>query len=175
MIYYIRYIIIYFFNIIINIYSSYIMYTRKKDGIFKKTDFLFQNYDNKYYYLEQYNVVQNDKTHDIVFLSDTKYNVKDDYANFLLNKKEIFEKRNLVLHCGLKDFGSDIEDDITFDFRSFMYYFDKDKIKLDAFFSYINADKNGEFIIYINDGNLTEKKYLVNDLLEKSFKEIVFI
>ena len=55
-----------------------------------------------------------------------------------------------------------------------MYYFDKDKIKLDAFFSYINADKNGEFIIYVNDGNLTEKKYLVNDLLEKSFKELIF-
>jgi hypothetical protein len=165
---------------ILNIYSFYKITMRKPNGFYKKVDLLFKNYDDKYFYLEEHYVVENGKEQSIVFVSDKKNNVIEDVNYFKKNIDLLFEKRNLILYCGVKERGIleeatdiNIEDDITSDFRSFMYYFDKDDFKLDIFFSYLNIDINSDFIIYKNDNNFTEKHFVVKDILDETFKNIL--
>ena len=166
------------FNLLLNINLFYTIKMRKEDGFYKKIDLLFQNYDDSYFYLEEHCVVENGKEQNVVFISDTKNNVKDDIENFKKNFETIFEKRNLIVYCGVRGPNLDghvsvIEDDITSDFRSFMYYFDKNDFKLDIFFSYLNINLDSEFVLYKNDNNFTEKNFIVRDILDKTFIQLL--
>jgi len=165
-----------FFNFLLNIHAFYIMKTRKDDGFYKKSEMLFEDYDNKYLYLEEYYFVENGKEQKIVFISDKKKKIIEDVKNFKKNLENIFEKRNLIVYCGIKEKCKEsgyIEDDITNDFRSFVYYFDKDDFTLNTFFSYLNINLDSEFVIYKNDNNFTEKNFIVKDILNKTFKELL--
>lgn len=157
---------------LLNINYFYKMQTRKSDSFYKKSELLFKNYNEKYFYLEEHCVVENGKEHNVIFISDKKNDIREDIEFFRKNMEILFEKRNLIVYCGIRECDN-VEDDITSDFRSFMYYFNKDNFKLDIFFSYFNIDINSNFIIYKNDNNFTEKQFLVKDILDKTFKEIL--
>jgi len=258
-------------TLLLNINYFYKMQTRKPDSFYKKTELLFKNYNEKYFYLEEHCVVENGKEHNVIFISDKKNDIREDIEFFRKNMEILFEKRNLIVYCGISTVFDvnqqgtstvfdvnrqgtstvfdvnqqgtstvfdvnqqgtstvfdvnrqgtstvfdvnqqgtstvfdvnrqgtstvfdvnrqgtstvfdvnrqgirecdNVEEDITSDFRSFMYYFNKDDFKLDVFFSYLNIDVNSNFIIYKNDNNFTEKQFLVKDILDKTFKEIL--
>jgi hypothetical protein len=157
---------------------------RKNNGLYKKTEMLLQKEDDSFCYLEEYFIVENGNEQPIVFISDKKSDVEKEVEHFRKDMDNFCNKKNIILYCGIieptntivdnnerEDIG--IEDDMTKDFRSFMYYYDKDDFKLDTFFCYLNINSNSIFILYKNDNNFTEKRYIVNDIKNKRFKDIL--
>jgi hypothetical protein len=161
-------------NFLLNIYSYYKITMRKKDGFYKKTEMLLQHTNETYLYLEEHYIVENGNEQNVVFISDKKKDIIKDIDIFRKNLDNFIKKKNIILYCGIKDNGIiEIEDDLTNDFRSFLYYYDKNNFKLDIFFSYLNVNLDSKFIIYKNDNNLTEKNFIVKDIVDKTFSDIL--
>lgn len=169
---------------ILNIYSYYKIFMRKNDGFYYKTEMLLQNDDQSYCYVEEYFIVENGNEHPIIFISDKKNKVQKEVDHFKKDFDNFYNKKNIILYCSIIEpnfiknnnengDNENIEDDITKDFRSFIYYYDKDDFKLDTFFCYLNINHNSIFILYKNDNNFTENRYIVKDIKNKRFKDIL--
>lgn len=141
------------------------------------------------YNIQRYDVVHNNKTHDIIFVnktgneSETCTEINDfrsNIDNYLLNK-------NMIVHCSItdKDKGKDDIVDTTEEFRKFCYYYEKG-VELLPFFNHIqnyvrdkgDNDRNifddinifdYDFTIYLNDSEFTEYTYKIRDILHCSF------
>jgi hypothetical protein len=177
---------------ILNIYSYYKIFMRKNNGFYKKEEMLLQKNDNGYCYLEEYYIVENGNEQPVIFISDKKSDVQKEVDHFKKDMNDFCNRKNIILYCGIIEQtrstddkqegtfteGSEskcigIEDDITKDFRSFIYYYDKDHFKLGTFFCYLNINSDSVFILYKNDNNFTEKRYIVKDIEDKRFKDIL--
>ena len=141
------------------------------------------------YNIQLYDVVHNNKTHNIIFVNETGNEtetcteIKDfrsNIDNYLLNK-------NMIVHCSItdKDKHNDIIVDTTEEFRKFCYYYEKGVILL-PFFNHIqnyvrNKGNNHrnifddinifdyDFTIYLNDSEFTEYTYKIRDILHCNF------
>ena len=149
------------------------------------------------YNIQRYDVVHNNKTHNIIFVNETgnetgneseTVNEINDFRsnidNYLLNK-------NMIVHCSITgkvtgkvtekvtETGKDDIIDTTEEFRKFCYYYEKGVILL-PFFNHIQnyvrnkGDKDMnifeyDFTIYLNDSEFTEYTYSIRDILHCSF------
>ena len=108
--------------------------SERDDCILMKRD-VFIHYK---YIAKEYNIIYNDKNHDLVFIAGSEeidLQIKDCFSNM----SEIMPLKKLIVYCGIKKEGiieDDIDIDITDMFRYFVYYYNKD-ITLDIFLKYI--------------------------------------
>lgn len=108
--------------------------SERDDCILMKRD-VFIHYK---YIAKEYNIIYNDKNHDLVFIAGSEeidLQIKDCFSNM----SEIMPLKKLIVYCGIKKeciIEDDIDIDITDMFRYFVYYYDKD-ITLDIFLKYI--------------------------------------
>lgn len=131
--------------------------------------------------IQRYDVVHNNKTHNIIFVNETGNesetcteinDFRSNIDNYLLNK-------NMIVHCSITDKGKDDIVDTTEEFRKFCYYYEKG-VRLLPFFNHIQnyvrnkGDKDinifdYDFTIYLNDSEFTEYTYKIRDVLHCSF------
>lgn len=153
----------------------YLYINKKSDNIYKTNTYRIK--DN---YFTEYNVVKDDKNHIMILKHEEIY--KD--VNIKINNK------NLIVYSGLvdnkkddknddkNDDKSDDDIDITEIFRKFFYYYDTDK-SINYFLDYINEhlNLNGyndyHLVIYLNNDELTERKYLISELKNKTFNDLI--
>ena len=101
--------------------------------LMKRAIFTYNNYIAK-----EYNIVYNEKNHDLVFIAESD-KIDLQIKDFFSNISKILALKNLIVYCGIKKEGiieDDIDIDVTEIFRYFVYYYDKDT-KLDIFLKYI--------------------------------------
>jgi len=107
---------------------------KRNDCILMKRDvFIYNNYIAK-----EYNIVYNEKNHDLVFIAESD-KIDLQIKDFFSNMSNILAFKKLIVYCGIKKEGiieDDIDIDVTDIFRYFVYYYDKD-ITLDIFLKYV--------------------------------------
>ena len=134
------------------------------------------------YVMDKYHLIENDKTHTVVFMSNCNNAL---YKHIIDFKKDItsgLENKNLIVHCSISDDDNNIIMDLTELFRRFCHYYDKD-YTLHGFFKYIEEHKR-EFkknmshvniydynlIVYLNDNLFTEVSYPIRVILNENIK-----
>jgi hypothetical protein len=105
-----------------------------------------------------------------------------------------WETRNVFVHIGISDNNDNELYDITEKIRSFYYHFDVSspqslvmsnnqeyreylESKIKYFIEYINDHENIKttdcnLIVYMNDDEFTQRKFRINDILEKTYKDL---
>lgn len=141
------------------------------------------------YVMGKYHLIENDKTHTIVFVSTCNNKLFKHVTDFKMNIGKNLENKNLIVHCSISDDKNNIIMDLTELFRRFCYYYDKHHT-LHGFFKYIDDhkkqfNKNMVYVdiydynlnIYLNDDTFTEISYPIKNLLDenKSFYELLNI
>lgn len=132
------------------------------------------------YFMDKYYLIENDKTHTIVFISTCNNSLHKHIIDFKMNKQRHLENKNKIVHCSITDSNENIIMDTTDLFRRFCYYYDKQHSLL-GFFKYIDEHKREfkknmddiniydyNFVIYLNDLTFTEVSYPIRDLINEN-------
>jgi hypothetical protein len=131
------------------------------------------------YNINEYGVVHNNKTHNIIFVNENESEFCTEINDFRSNINEYLLNKNMIVHCSITDKDQDIVVDTTEEFRKFCYYYEKNFVLL-PFFNHIQKyihSKGGNnvnifdynFTIYLNDSEFTEYTYCIRDILHSSF------
>lgn len=154
---YIRYVIIpcikvylYAKDAIISILPTYIYI---KTYNYKTIDLDYSIYEYWYKY--------NNKYYKFNAIEDNKYTFKN--ACKIYNPSYI----NLINHCCILSKDDEYIRDITNEIRYFMYY--RGLIEWKYILTHLNIENDKNIMIYMNDLDLTEKKYKVSDIYNQKF------
>lgn len=155
-----------------------ILYTWMK----RKTDKMYRLEYKKLddYVMDKYHLIENDKTHTVVFVSTCNNSLNKHINDFKNDQRKHLENKNKIVHCSISDDNENVIMDTTDLFRRFCYYYDKDHT-LEGFFKYIEEHKREfkknmddidiydyNFVIYLNDDEFTEVTHSIRDLINKN-------
>jgi hypothetical protein len=132
-------------------------------------------YDRQIYYgsvfgnIHKYRLKFGNKFYDVKLIADKVEDAKD----MIGEVKNLLHLRNDIVYCELDEY------ELTVLFREFVYHFDKEQT-LGHFFKYakfilgLNQIDDKEFVIYLNDMNFTEKRFLVHELYNVPFSQLLY-
>lgn len=128
----------------------------------------------------EYNVVYNDKTYTLVFVSNSNSQLHNDILEFKNSMKQFLDYRNWIVHCSITDMSGNIFVDATEDFRQFCFYFDK-SVSINMFLKFLQKNKVNDtslldynISLYMNDEYFTEKTYNIRDIYHSNFNNSIF-
>ena len=170
--------------VILNIIKIVSYFKQKKERSVKK----IKTKDIQKFKMEQYEMVVNDKNHEIILIGYTSIELTYQFNELIRNVYDKLKYKNDIVYCSIIDDNGDIVIELTNIFRCFFYYFDKQDFKLWMFFDYIQdyIDEKAEiykgiqidnynFMIYLNDDNFTELSYKIKEIKDKSINEILIL
>lgn len=109
------------------------------------------------------------KTNDLVLINDDTYDVEL-LETFLKN-------RTTIVHCSIQD-GDNIVCDVTDIVRRFCCYYNTITSMqlcieyLQHYYTGIYFDESFDFVVYYNDSDFTESRYLLSDVSRRMFVEV---
>lgn len=129
--------------------------------------------DDGTYIIHEYDIVCNNKLHEMCFISEKYDNEKVNKKLLLFNenKEEILAQRYKFLYCSLVNKDRECIKDITDDMRTFMFYFKQGSYVCNVEYvlkylkyKYSDLDINDcDLLLCMNDDDFTEKIINLND------------
>ena len=166
------------FKLITTIVRLYTYYNKRSDKV-KRLKYL-QLGDK--YALDEYNVINNDKTYHVILVGRSNNKLYQDIIHFKKDVSNNLDNRNVIVHCSITNNNNDIVIDITEIFRRFVFYFNNEgsDINIDVLAIYINHKYNNvvdenehNLTIYMNDNCFTEYIYPLKDISNDTFYNIL--
>jgi hypothetical protein len=129
----------------------------------------------------EYEVCIKEKVHNIKVISDNKKQDEEIYNNIVKN----IDNKQKIVNCSIMN-GEECVIDLTNVFREFVYHMETDGDsndntynKLEYFFKYIKEKydikefEDCHFVVYMNDDMFSEHRYMIKELYDKMFIEII--
>lgn len=145
--------------------------TKRDDSIIPK-GVIYMEGDEKYI-IHEYDIICNNKLHEMCFISERYDNEKVNKKLMLLNenKEAILAQKYKFLHCSLINRGGECVKDVTQEMRSFMFYFKDGDYVCDVKYvlEYIKSKNSDldisecDLLFYMNDDEFTERIIKLGD------------
>lgn len=128
-------------------------------------------------YVHEYKVCIKEKVHNMNVISDTKKLDNEIYDKIVKN----IDNKQRIVNCSIMN-GEECLVDLTNIFREFVYHMEHSmdtQSKMEYFFKYIEAKHNIKefedyhFVVYMNDDMFSEYKYIIKELYDKTFIDII--